>query len=156
MYRGLRDLAGGRGIPERASFRLTDYLVSVLRFRYGIGPRTHPTASAKVARATSSVEPRTAHARVVGRALAPLRAAELCVRTRSEQASRREVSHRATGGRTNALHVRPEDEPKVRLALEAYAKLREIINALTECELSDLRREARERKRSRQRRRDAS
>ena len=60
------------------------------------------------------------------------------------------------GGRTNALHVRPEDEPKVRLAVEAYAKLWEIINALTECELSDLRREARERKRSRQRRRDAN
>lgn len=54
------------------------------------------------------------------------------------------------------MHVRPEDEPKVRLAVEAYAKLWEIINALTECELSDLRREARERKRSRQRRRDAS
>jgi len=60
------------------------------------------------------------------------------------------------GGRTNALHVRPEDEPKVRQAVQAYAKLWEIINALTECELSDLRREARERKRSRQRRRDAS
>ena len=55
------------------------------------------------------------------------------------------------GGRTNALHVRPEDEPKVRRALEAYAKLWEIINALTECELSDLRREVRERKRARKR-----
>ena len=53
------------------------------------------------------------------------------------------------GGRTNALHVRPEDEPKVRLAIGAYAKLWEIINALTECELSDLRREARARQRSR-------
>jgi len=60
------------------------------------------------------------------------------------------------GGRTNALHVRSEDEPKVRLAVEAYAKLWEIINALTECELSDLRRQARERQRSRRRRRDAS
>ena len=58
------------------------------------------------------------------------------------------------GGRTNALHVRAEDEPKVRLAVQAYAKLWEISNALTECELSDLRREVRERKRSRQRRRD--
>lgn len=57
------------------------------------------------------------------------------------------------GGRTNALHVRPEDEPKVRLAIEAYATLWEIINALTECELSDLRREARERQRARQRKR---
>lgn len=60
------------------------------------------------------------------------------------------------GGRTNALHIRSEDEPKVRLAVEAYAKLWEIINALTECELSDLRRQARERKRSRRRRRDAT
>jgi hypothetical protein len=60
------------------------------------------------------------------------------------------------GGRTNALHVRPEDEPKVRLAVQAYSKLWEIINALTGCELSDLRREARERKRSRRRRRDSS
>jgi hypothetical protein len=59
------------------------------------------------------------------------------------------------GGRTNALHVRPEDEPKVRLAIEAYAKLWEIINALTACELSDLRREARERQRSRRRRRSS-
>ena len=59
------------------------------------------------------------------------------------------------GGRTNALHVCPEDEPKVRLAIEAYAKLWEIINALTECELSDLRREARERRRSRRRKRGA-
>lgn len=56
-------------------------------------------------------------------------------------------------GRTHALHVRPEDEPKVRQALEAYAKLWQIINALTECELSDLRREVRERQRSRQRKR---
>ena len=47
----------------------------------------------------------------------------------------------------------PEDEPKVRLAIGAYAKLWEIINALTECELSDLRREVRERQRSRARRR---
>ena len=55
------------------------------------------------------------------------------------------------GGHTNALHVRPEDEPTVRLAIEAYSKLWEIINALTKCELSDLRREARERQRSRKR-----
>jgi hypothetical protein len=59
------------------------------------------------------------------------------------------------GGRTNALHVRPEDEPRVREAIAAYAKLWEIINALTECELSDLRREARERQRSRRRKRSS-
>jgi hypothetical protein len=56
-------------------------------------------------------------------------------------------------GHTHALHVRPEDEPKVRLAIDAYGKLWKIINGLTECELSDLRREARERRRSRRQRR---
>lgn len=59
------------------------------------------------------------------------------------------------GGRTHALHVRPEDESKVRAAIEAYAKLWEIINALTVCELSDLRREARERQRVRRRKRSS-
>jgi hypothetical protein len=52
-------------------------------------------------------------------------------------------------GRTQALHVRPGDEPAIRAALGAYATLWEIINGLTECELSDLRRQARERRRSR-------
>jgi hypothetical protein len=56
-------------------------------------------------------------------------------------------------GRTQALHVRPEDERTLRAALGAYAKLWEIINGLTECELADLRRQARERRRSRRRRR---
>ncbi|MGH7897341.1 MAG: DUF6788 family protein [Candidatus Binatia bacterium] len=57
------------------------------------------------------------------------------------------------GGRTQALHVRPEDEAKVRAALDAYTRLWDVINGLTACELSDLRREARERRRSRRRRR---
>ena len=55
-------------------------------------------------------------------------------------------------GRTQALHVRPEDEAWVRAALAAYGRLWQIINALTVCELSDLRREARERRRARRRR----
>jgi tRNA threonylcarbamoyladenosine modification (KEOPS) complex Pcc1 subunit len=55
-------------------------------------------------------------------------------------------------GRTHALHVRPEDEAKVRAAIGAYARLWNIINELTECELSDLKREARERRRARRRR----
>ena len=57
-------------------------------------------------------------------------------------------------GRTQALHVRPEDEPAIRAALGAYAKLWEIINGLTACELADRRRQARERRRSRRRRRN--
>lgn len=55
-------------------------------------------------------------------------------------------------GRTHALHVRPEDEARVRAALGAYTELWQIINELTACELSDLRREARERRRARSRR----
>jgi len=57
------------------------------------------------------------------------------------------------GGRTQAVHVRPEDEVKVRAAIDAYTSLWNVINELTACELSDLRREARERSRARRRRR---
>ena len=56
-------------------------------------------------------------------------------------------------GRTHALHVRPEDEARVGAAIDAYKRLWELINELTACELSDLRREARERRRGRRRRR---
>lgn len=56
-------------------------------------------------------------------------------------------------GRTQALHVRPEDEPRIRAAIGAYSRLWTLINELTACELSDLRREARERRRARRRRR---
>jgi len=56
------------------------------------------------------------------------------------------------GGRTHALHVRAEDEAKVRAAIDAYKKLWNLINGLTACELSDLKREARERRRARRRR----
>ena len=56
-------------------------------------------------------------------------------------------------GRTHALHVRPEDEPRVRAAIGAYPRLWKLINELTACELSDLRREARARRRARRRRR---
>jgi hypothetical protein len=56
-------------------------------------------------------------------------------------------------GRTHALHVRPEDDARVRAAIEAYKRLWELINELTVCELSDLRGEARERRRGRRRRR---
>src|ERR671924_211618 len=35
------------------------------------------------------------------------------------------------GGRTQALHVRPEDEAKVRAAIEAYGRLWNLINELT-------------------------
>lgn len=56
-------------------------------------------------------------------------------------------------GRTQALHVRPEDEAQVRAAIGAYTQLWKLINELTACELADLRREARERRQARRRQR---
>ena len=55
-------------------------------------------------------------------------------------------------GATQAVHVRPEDEAAVRAAVAAYPRLWAVINALTACELAELRRQARERRRARQRR----
>jgi hypothetical protein len=55
-------------------------------------------------------------------------------------------------GHVHSLHVRPEDEAKVRAAITAYGKLWDVINQLTACELSDLKRETRERRRARRRR----
>jgi hypothetical protein len=54
-------------------------------------------------------------------------------------------------GRSRGFHVRPVDVERVRAATAAYERLWEIINGLTACEVADLRREARERQRSRQR-----
>ena len=56
-------------------------------------------------------------------------------------------------GRTQAVHLRPDDEARVKRAIGAYDRLWAVINGLTACELSDLRREVRERRRSRRRRR---
>ena len=50
------------------------------------------------------------------------------------------------------MHVRPEDETRVRAAIAAYTRLWDLINELTACELSDLTRETRERRRVRRRR----
>ena len=54
-------------------------------------------------------------------------------------------------GRTQALHVRPEDEAAVRAAIGAYNQLWQLINDLTACELAELRRAARARRRARRR-----
>ena len=54
-------------------------------------------------------------------------------------------------GQTHVLHLRPEDEARVRQAISAYGRVWEIINGLTACELRDLRREGRERRRARRR-----
>jgi hypothetical protein len=52
-------------------------------------------------------------------------------------------------GRAQVVPLRAEDEPRIRQAIEAYARLWEVINGLTACELSDLRRQIRDRRRSR-------
>jgi hypothetical protein len=54
-------------------------------------------------------------------------------------------------GRSVGFHVRPVDLERVRAATAAYAQLWEIVNGLTACEVADLRREARERRRERAR-----
>jgi hypothetical protein len=56
-------------------------------------------------------------------------------------------------GRTRTMPLRSGDETSVRAALEAYQRAWRIINALTACELSDLHRQARERRRAQRRRR---
>lgn len=56
-------------------------------------------------------------------------------------------------GRTQTLALRKEDEARVRSAIEAYERAWQIISGLTACELADLRRQARERRRSSRRRR---
>jgi hypothetical protein len=55
-------------------------------------------------------------------------------------------------GRTQVLPLRAGDEARVRSAVEAYERAWRIINELTACELSDLRREKRERQRARKKR----
>jgi len=56
-------------------------------------------------------------------------------------------------GGTQAVHLRPDDQAAVRAAVAAYQRLWTLINALTACELADLRRQVRERRRARRRRR---
>jgi hypothetical protein len=56
-------------------------------------------------------------------------------------------------GRTQSLALREADEARVRGAIEAYERAWRIISALTACELADLRRQARERRRASRRQR---
>lgn len=52
-------------------------------------------------------------------------------------------------GRTRGVHLRPADEAEVRRAVEAYDRLWRIVNDLTGCEVAELRRRVRERRRER-------
>lgn len=55
-------------------------------------------------------------------------------------------------GRTQGFHLRAEDEEYVRGAVAAYERVWKLINELTACEVSELRRQVRERRRERGRR----
>ncbi len=88
---------------------------------------------------------------IVERARKCGRASCACARNPSARHREKYVSVHLDG-RTVAIHLRPEDEERVRGAVGAYARLWEIINGLTACEVADLKREARERARARKRR----
>lgn len=55
-------------------------------------------------------------------------------------------------GRTQVVHLRAQDEEAVRRAVQAYEEAWTIINGLTACELAELKRAARERRRQQRRR----
>ena len=56
-------------------------------------------------------------------------------------------------GRTRGFHLRAEDEARAQRAIAAYTRLWTVVNALTACEVAELRRQVRERQRARTRRR---
>ncbi len=55
-------------------------------------------------------------------------------------------------GRLEAVHLRAEDEGPVKQAIARYGRLWEIVNGLTGCEISELRRKALDRRRKRRER----
>jgi hypothetical protein len=73
-------------------------------------------------------------------------------RTDVEARHLEKVLSTSEGGKTVTLHLRPQDEERVRQAINAYHHAWAVVEALTACELADLRREAAERARSRRRR----
>jgi hypothetical protein len=55
-------------------------------------------------------------------------------------------------GRTRGFHLRAADEPRAQQAIAAYQRLWQVVNELTGCEVAELRRQVRERRRERKRR----
>ena len=55
-------------------------------------------------------------------------------------------------GRTRGFHLRAADEEWAEQAVAAYNRLWKVVNALTACEVAELRRQIRERQRERRRR----
>jgi len=55
-------------------------------------------------------------------------------------------------GRTRGFHLRAEDEGRAQQAIAAYHRLWTVVNALTACEVAELRRQVRERRRADKRR----
>ena len=56
-------------------------------------------------------------------------------------------------GRTRGFHLRAEDAARAQRDMAGYARLWTLVNALTACEVAELRRQVRERQRARTRRR---
>jgi len=52
-------------------------------------------------------------------------------------------------GRTRGFHLGAEDEERAQKAVAAYNRLSKVVNALTACEVAELRRQVRERQRAR-------
>lgn len=52
-------------------------------------------------------------------------------------------------GATRSVHVRPEDEPQLREAIDGYTRLWEVLNEMTRCEFDELQRASRERRKAR-------
>ena len=52
-------------------------------------------------------------------------------------------------GRQYAIHLRPDDVGPIRERLEAYGRLWQLVEELTACEVADLRRASRERRKER-------
>jgi hypothetical protein len=52
-------------------------------------------------------------------------------------------------GRQYAIHLRPDDVEPVRQRIDAYRKLWELVEELTACEVADLRRASRDRRKER-------
>ncbi len=55
-------------------------------------------------------------------------------------------------GRRRGFHLRAEDEERAQKAVAACNRLWKVVNALTACEVAELRRQIRERQRARKRR----
>ena len=142
------------GFAQRASFCLTFIWLVYYDTDMPSDRAQTQRRSTTPARAAAGAELRAADARLAG--------GSACAAARRANCACAHDPRRRHGGkfltveihgRRHALHVRPEDEPRVQAAIGAYTRLWDLIeSSLTACELSDLRRQGRERRRARRRR----